>query len=390
MGETDATPEPRTSELDRRRRRLDRAHARRRRHLRRLATVLSVAAIAAGLAIGAHVAWFYLRLHHQGGALVTQEKKLIHQAAQHPTRSCPGPTNSASTPQGLLDAPSIGMEAPVLSGTGDAQLDVAVGHLSSSVWPGQPGASLMAAHDVSYFSRINDLARGSTVLFSTPCRTYVYKVFGSQVVHTGSPVYSDPSKSQIVLETCYPLNALFIAPQRYLVWADLSAVVSSGRPLAPPTPPPPPPQVPAPAELAQQGLGLSNNDVQLGGLELQGQPDPLWQQSPAPIADERAVIESYDAAVRSAEQQQPDWWQALASGVAFSASDPLHGGTISEYTEALNPTLQVQGDQFVGALVHAGVKIEGGPSPGPYTIDVNWNVSNGMLVISNWRLVHGY
>ncbi len=389
MGEPDA-PEPGTGNLNRRRRRLEKAHARRRRTLRRLATVLSLAAIAAGLAIGAHVAWFYLRLDHQGGALVAQEKKLIRQAAQHPTRSCPGPSNEASSPQGLLQAPSIGMEAPVLSGTGDAQLNVAVGHLSSSVWPGQPGTSLMAAHDVSYFSRINDLAHGSTIVFSTPCRTYVYKVFGSQVIRTGTPVYSDPSKAQIVLETCYPLNALFIAPQRYLVWANLSAVVSSGRALAPPTPTPPAPQVPAPPELARQGLGLANNNVQLGALELQGEPDPLWQQSPAPMADEAALIGSYDAAVRSAEQQQPDWWQSLTAGVTFSSSDPLHGGTITEYTEALTPTLQVQGDHFLGAFVHAGVKIEGGPSPGPYTIDVNWRVSNDLLVITNWRFVLGY
>ena len=301
------------------------------------------------------MAWFYLRLDHRGGALIAQEKELIHQAAQHPTRSCPEPSDAASGPQGLLQAPSIGLEAPVLSGTDDAQLDVAVGHLSTSVWPGQPGASLMAAHDVSYFSRINDLARGSTIVFSTPCRTYVYQVSGSDVIHTGSPVYSDPSKSQIVLETCYPLNALFLSPERYLVRADLSSVVSSGQPLAPATPPSPAPQVPAPTALAQQGLGLANNDVQLGTLGLQGTPDPLWQQSLAPISDEAAAIDGYDAAVRSAEQEQSGWWESLtAGGVPFSASSALQGGRITEYTEALSPTLLVQGDSFLGASVSRG------------------------------------
>ena len=127
-------------------------------------------------------------------------------------------------------------------------------------------------------------------------------------------------------------------------------------------------------------MGSRTTTCKAGTSGLQGTPDPLWQQSLAPISDEAAAIDGYDAVVRSAEQEQSGWWESLtAGGVPFSASSALQGGRITEYTEALSPTLLVQGDSFLGASVSVGIEIEGGQSPGPYTIDAMWSVSNSTL-----------
>jgi sortase A len=357
---------------------------------RRFVFALSLTSIALGLAIGGNILWFYLRLSVEGSALVSQEKASIEAATKHASLACSAPWPTSSGPQGLLEAPSIGLQAPVLEGTDDAQLDVAVGHLPDSAWPGQPGTSLLAAHDVSYFSLINTLEMGAIVDFITPCQTFVYRVTDSQVVETGSPVYSDPGVSELVLETCYPLNALFLSSQRYLVTADLTAIVASDQPIGDQTAQAPPaPVVAAVPALAEQGLGLSTNNIQLGTQQLQGAPDPGWQQSVQPIEDEEAVIASYNAAIRSAEQGQESWWQPLTNGVPFSSSAPLQGGQIVEYTEALTPTLIVQGTSFTGAVVDAGIKIAGGASPGSYHLHATMIDSVNTLIITSWQLVPG-
>ncbi len=121
---------------------------------------------------------------------------------------------------GELEAQSIGLNAPVVEGTGDAQLAVAVGHVPSSVWPSSAGTAVLSAHDVTWFSQIGQLKQGSTFQFVTPCETYRYVVTKTEIVKAGSPIYST-SASRIVLTSCYPFTALYLTPDRYLVEADL-------------------------------------------------------------------------------------------------------------------------------------------------------------------------
>ena len=118
-----------------------------------------------------------------------------HKAAAHAgkgTAACTA-TASAGGPQGLLVIPAIGLTAPVEEGTDDAQLNVAVGHVPSSVWPGTTGNSVLEAHDVSYFVNIDQLNPGDLIRYETPCTTYVYRVQGHQVIQQGSPVYNTPA-----------------------------------------------------------------------------------------------------------------------------------------------------------------------------------------------------
>ena len=248
--------------------------------------------MAAGVMIAAQIGWFLHGSSVHGAALIHQERRAIAAATGQPgglpgPRRPPGPAHpahraparSAATesappsgsgpgPRGLLEAPALGLVAPVEQGAGDALLGEAVGHIPASAWPGWPGTSVFAGHDVTWFSGIDRLRAGDEIRYVTPCRTYTYRVTAHRVVPAGYPVYNTGTPS-IVLDTCYPLNALYLTGTRYLVYGTLSTIspTTASRPLRPRTP-----QftVPVPAALAAQGLTVGQNNGPLGILRVAG------------------------------------------------------------------------------------------------------------------------
>jgi sortase A len=345
---------------------------------------LAVIAILAGLAIGLHIAAFYIRSSSGGSALI---KKYHHNAVRATTdpATCEALSDGVSGPQALVEASSIGLTAPVEAGDDDAVLNVAVGHVPGSAWPNQPGTTLLAAHDVSYFSGIDQLSPGNTVLFTTPCDTYVYKVTGHQIVAAGSPLYSSPAHSLLILETCYPLNALFITSQRYLVTASLAEVKIKGTKVPTQLLAPSAPTVPAPAALVAQGLSLQGNEVQLGVLDLAGSPSQTYEEGPDPLSDEAAALGDYFAGLRSAEQTQPQWWSQLAPDVPFANTAALQGAQVT-YRGSLTPTLTADGVSFTGATIEVSVEASGGSSPGVYALTVVEAVVGDELQITQWTM----
>jgi sortase A len=375
-------------------------------------------AIAGGLAIGAHIYLFYQHSDQVGSALIDTEEKAASQArasgqcvSAFPTSttgagsltkvSDPGSALAAQAPVGattggdptvyaLLKAPSIGLVAPVVNGDGDAQLSVAVGHVVASSWPGVSGTSVLAAHDVTWFSHIDHLAAGDELSVETPCQTFEYSVDGNQVVAAGTAI-DQTSTARLVLITCYPLDALFLTPKRLVVEATLTRVIadhgSRHAPLTVPSPVAPvTPSVPAPAPLAAQGLSLSNNPAPLGSLVVTGSPSTSWQQSSGPLDDETAVLELYFAALRSAAQDQPSWWAAIAPGLPFSAASPLVGARVTHNDSTLSPTLDVTGATLTGATLSTEPVLSDNDSPGIYRITMTAGLVNGQLVLTGWTM----
>lgn len=389
-------PVPSLAGAARRRARPRRVHARRRPRsgsvARRVGLVLSLAAVAAGLAIAGHIGWFYWRSHTVGDALIARARSEIRAGASGvPCDPGTAPVTAGGrhgglAPAGLIAAPAIGLQAPVVEGVGNAQLDVAVGHVPGSVWPGQLGTAVLSAHDVSWFSRINHLHPGDTVTFTDRCQTLRYRVVGDQVVRSGSPLYSTLAP-RLALVTCYPLNALFLTPQRYVVEADLVSVSDHGAGAPQPPALPPPLVVPAPQALAAQGLTLATNDAPLGTLGLTGSPSVTWQQSPVPLQVESSVLALYFAAVRSAEQRQAAWWQAVAPEVPFERAAPLAGATIARNDRSVTPVLDVTGSTVTGATVTARPEVAGGSRPGVYALTMSAAVRGSDLVVTGWSMV---
>ena len=156
----------------------------------------------------------------------------------------------------VLQVPSLGLSAPVFEGVDDPQLDIGVGHVPASSWPGFTGTDVLSAHDVTWFSHIDRLSVGNSISMVTLRHTFDYTVVSHSVVNAGSPIFQS-THGRLVLVTCYPLNALFITPQRYLVEATLIAVTNEGTVMDPTSTASPLPTVAAPPPLAAEGLTLA-------------------------------------------------------------------------------------------------------------------------------------
>jgi sortase A len=339
--------------------------------------------IAAAVALAVRIGWFLVGSSMHGAALVHQERQSIAVPSPRACQALPG--SPGRGPQGLLEVPALRLVAPVLQGTGDAVLAEAVGHVTGSAWPGQPGTSVLSAHDVTWFSSIGALRPGDVLRYVTPCRTYTYQVTEHHIVTAGSPVYTTEA-AKLVLDTCYPFNALYITSKRYLVYASLTEATPT-HPLAAPPPGPSAPQVPAPAPLAAQGLDLAHNDAPLGTLTITGSPAASWRQSSAPLTVHFAALAAYFGVIRSAEQGRRSWWADLAPAVPASAAAPLWGGKLSGYGSALAITLQVTGNQVTGARLSAAVMVAGGTqAAGTYRLTVRETVSAGHLLVTGFSM----
>ncbi len=375
------------------------------------AYVAAVLSMVCGVALGTHVFLYYQHSIRTGTALIhSEEQSATHARAVGACVSplppsvtdvaggasdSPGPALAATAPSGgngtslppayaLLEAPSIGLLAPVVDGAGESQLSVAVGHVPASSWPGSPGTSVLAAHDVTWFSHIAQLDAGATVSVVTPCRTFEYTVADHRVVPAGSPIVQTAAE-QLVLITCYPLDALFLTSQRYVLDATLTRVVDAGSPTGA-VRPGVAPVVPAPPALAAQGLDLAHNPAPLGTLTLTGSPAVGWQESAAPLDDEDAVLQLYFAAVRAAEQDQPSWWAAIAPTVPFSAAAPLVGSRITYNNVDFNPSLDVVGATMIGSSLATEPVLAGDHASGRYRISMQADVDDGSLVLTGWTM----
>jgi sortase A len=363
--------------------------------IRRTGFGLSVAALLAGLGLLASIGWFYLRSDIVGGSLIHRQEAIDAAAnRQAITRSkwftvlapvCHPPAPTAGAPRGLVEAPSIGLVAPVLEGSDDAELDVAVGHVPASTWPGSTGTVVLAAHDVSWFSQIEHLKVGDTIRFVAPCQTFTYRVTNHQVVSDSDPVYNTP-EPQLVLITCYPLNALYVTPNRYLVAAQLTNVTNGGRV----TPLPPSNQgmlsSPLPAALAASVGQRVTSTAPLGSLAMAGAPTPAWTESLQPIRGEESVLTLYFGSLVVAQDGDSATWSQIAPNVTFSAAGPLLGAQIIGYPGSVNPTIAALGNVTTGASISATVALAGGPDPGDYAVSMTSQVENGELVITGWTM----
>jgi sortase A len=352
--------------------------------------LFSIVCIVAAVAIATSIGWFLINSSVRGTALIGQERRSIAAAADNGTGACqelPGSvagSAAGSGPRGLLEIPVLGLVAPVLQGTGDAVLNEAVGHDPGSAWPGQPGTIVLAAHDVTWFSSIGRLRPGDVLQYITPCRTYSYQVTAYHIVRAGSPVYTTAA-SRIVLDTCYPFDALYLTNSRYLVYADLTSARPT-HPLTAAPAQPPPPQVPAPARLAAQGLGPDQNDAPLGTLTITGSPSAGWRQSSAPLDVQFAVLAAYFGVIHSAGQGEISWWADLAPSVPASAAEPIWGGVLSGYDTRLDIAIAVDGNQATGATLSAVVDVVNPEGAGNYDLTVHETVRAGKLLVTGFTM----
>ena len=123
-------------------------------------------------------------------------------------------------PLSVIRVSRIGLQAPVLDGTGEWTLNRGVGHIEGTVSPGERGNIGIAGHRDGFFRALKDVVVGDTIELDLKDRVEFYRVTNMLVVDPSDvSVLRDRSLPTLTLVTCYPFYFVGNAPKRYVVQA---------------------------------------------------------------------------------------------------------------------------------------------------------------------------
>jgi sortase A len=129
--------------------------------------------------------------------------------------------SSAPPPVGVLRVPRLALEAPILEGTDESELDRGLGHIAGTAPPGaDEGNAGIAGHRDGFFRPLKDIRTGDVIVLETLTATHTYRVERTWIVdpHDVSVLDSTTAPS-LTLVTCYPFYFVGSAPQRFIVRA---------------------------------------------------------------------------------------------------------------------------------------------------------------------------
>jgi len=139
------------------------------------------------------------------------------------TQARPGPEPIVIPNNGVVGRiriPRLHLSAMVRQGTGAQTLDVSVGHIPGTAFPGQPGNVAVAAHRDTSFRGLRDIRRGDSVEFETTHGTYFYTVDKTEIVRPQDVwVLKAAAYPELTMVTCYPFDYIGSAPNRFIVKA---------------------------------------------------------------------------------------------------------------------------------------------------------------------------
>ena len=126
---------------------------------------------------------------------------------------------------GSIRIDKIDLTQPLVEGCGKTELQYAVGHLSQTPFPGQPGNCVLAGHrNYTYgkmFNRLEEVAVGDKIVITTSDKAqYTYEVFNTLIVEPGdsSVLTGTADEHKLTLITCTPV---VVATHRFIVQANL-------------------------------------------------------------------------------------------------------------------------------------------------------------------------
>jgi sortase A len=123
---------------------------------------------------------------------------------------------------GDLKFASVGLDVPVVQGTGADQLKQGAGHYAGSVLPGQGGNVVISGHRDTVFRKLKNIQKGDQVTFTTKYGDFVYEITDFKIVHADDQTVIVPTDYEtLTLTTCYPFNYIGDAPDRFIVYTKL-------------------------------------------------------------------------------------------------------------------------------------------------------------------------
>jgi sortase A len=357
------------------------------RDLRRVGiTLIGVALLFGAVFAGSYALAHQEHQHHAQIVLLGSERAAIAKiAAESHGASCQVAGVGTGQLSGILTVPALNLSAPVEQGTDDPELNVAVGHDTQSVWPGVDGAAVFLAHDVSYFVHLNQLVPGDVITYQTACNTVTFRVSTKQVVPAGSAVSTTTGPS-LVLDTCWPPNALFFTPDRLLVRATEVGAATKGAHLDAGaqfvrTVSSTDYRTSAPQGLRAQGLSLEQNEAPMGTMNLVN-ASVAFAQSPGPLSLEAAALETYFGGLHAGAQRQTAWWAAMAPQLPLPPQ--LAGAVVTGHDTPLDVEIDSSGGTPTQVVLRTSVTLAGGSDPGEHAMTVVLPVRGSDVTIGSW------
>jgi sortase A len=126
-------------------------------------------------------------------------------------------------PIARIEVKRIGASTIALAGTSGQALAFGAGHLDQSVEAGERGIAVYAAHRDTHFRFLRNVAIGDVIeITRSDGRNFRYRADLSRVVRfDNSGIDPATQDFELVLTTCWPLDAVVPGPERYVLHATL-------------------------------------------------------------------------------------------------------------------------------------------------------------------------
>ncbi|GAK10473.1 class D sortase [Geomicrobium sp. JCM 19039] len=121
---------------------------------------------------------------------------------------------------GVLRIPTLDVTLPIVEGTEEEMLAQGVGHMTSTVWPGQGEQILLSGHRDTAFRNFGQLQNGDEFIVDLSYGTFQYEMVDHEIVDKDdTTIIRNMGEEVLVLSTCYPFQLLGAAPERYVIYA---------------------------------------------------------------------------------------------------------------------------------------------------------------------------
>ena len=124
---------------------------------------------------------------------------------------------------GRIEIPRLGVTAIVRAGSDARTLQLAVGHIPGTAYPGEAGNVGLAGHRDTFFRRLRDIRTDDAIEVVTAEGRFTYRVQRTDIVQPSDVWVLDPTtQPSLTLVTCYPFSYVGAAPERFIVRAALA------------------------------------------------------------------------------------------------------------------------------------------------------------------------
>ena len=123
----------------------------------------------------------------------------------------------AGAPVARVMSPKIGLDAIVLEGVSDDELNGGPGHFPGSALPGEKGNAVVSAHRDRHFNHLGELQLGDTVVTETETRRTTWVVTNRRIIDKDAPALFRTPDATLTLTTCWPIRYVGSAPDRLIL-----------------------------------------------------------------------------------------------------------------------------------------------------------------------------